>query len=167
MRLWYDKNGTSSFYPAAADAGYNPNSILKHLHLLVSHIGYPNFAYNIHNGGVENEATVPTTISAMLLQSYQKNMHVFADWPKNQDASFGDLLAVGDFLVSGKISEGRVSYVRITSRRGGECRLANPWGADRAVQLRIAGKQTTVLHGAVLKVSTQVGERLQFTPSPS
>lgn len=167
MRLWYDKNDTSSFYPAAADAGYNPNSILKHLHLLVSHIGYPNFAYNIHNGGVENEATVPTTISAMLLQSYQKDIHVFADWPKNQDASFGDLLAVGDFLVSGKISNGRVSYVRITSRRGGECRLANPWGADRAVQLRIAGKQTTVLHGAVLKVPTQVDERLLFTPSPS
>ncbi len=163
-RLWYDKNDTSSFYPAAADAGFNPDSILRHLDLLVTHIGYPNFAYNIGNGGIENEATVPTTISAMLLQSYQKYIHVFADWPKNQNASFGNLLAVGDFLVSSRIASGRVSYVRITSRHGGMCKLANPWGSTQAVQLRIAGKQTQVLHGAVLRIPTQVGERLQFTP---
>lgn len=164
MRIWYDSNDTSSFYPAAAGAGYNPDSILRHLHLLVTHIGYPNFAYNIGAGGVENEATIPTTICAMLLQSYQKNIHVFADWPKNQNASFGHLLACGDFLVSSKISGGRVSYVRITSQRGGLCRLANPWGADHSVQLRIAGGKPKVLRGAVLRNTTRAGERLFFTP---
>lgn len=166
-RLWYDSNDTSSFYPAAADAGYDPESILKHLHLLVTHIGYPSFAYAMPAGGIENEATVPTTISAMLLQSYQKNIHVFADWPKDKNASFGGLLAVGDFLVSSKMTGGRVAYVRITSRRGGLCRLANPWGASQAVRLRVAGGKPMVLHGAVLKVATHPGERVVFKPLSS
>ena len=164
MRLWYDSNDTSSFYPAAADAGYDPQSILAHLHLLVTHIGYPNFAYNIGAGGVENEATVPTAIAAMLLQSYQKNIHVFADWPKNEDAAFGNLLAVGDFLVSSRISGGKIGDVQITSQRGGLCHLANPWGSGQAVQLRVAGQAAKVLHGAAFNIPTHIGERLIFTP---
>lgn len=164
MRLWYDSNDTSSFYPAAADAGYDPESILTHLHLLVTHIGYPNFAFNIGAGGVENEATVPTTITAMLLQSYQKNIHVFANWPKHEDASFGDLLAVGDFLVSSRISGGKIDYVRIISQKGGTCQLANPWGADQAAKLRIVGGPAKVLHGAAFSIPTRMGERLIFTP---
>lgn len=163
-QLWYDNNDTSSYYPAAADVGYNPASILKHLHQLVTHIGYPNFAYAMPAGGVENEATVPTAIAAMLLQSYQKDIHVFADWPKDEDASFGNLLAVGDFLVSSKMDDGRVAYVRVTSKRGGLCRLENPWGAKQVVQLRVAGSKPVVLHGAVLKVMTHPGELLVFKP---
>jgi len=164
-RLWYDSNNTSNFYPAAANAGYDPDSILQHLNLLVTHIGYPNFAYKFGAGGVENEATVPTTIAAMLLQSYQKNIHVFANWPVNQDASFGDLLAVGDFLVSSSMSGGRVVEVKITSQRGGPCKLANPWGENRGVKVQIAGSPTKVLHGTVLTVATRAGEKLVFTPA--
>lgn len=163
-QLWYDNNDTSSYYPAAADVGYDPHSILKHLNLLVTHIGYPNFAYAMPAGGVENEATVPTTITAMLLQSYQKEIHVFADWPKDEDASFGNLLGVGAFLVSSKMAGGQIAYVRITSQRGGLCRLANPWGADQAVQLRAGGKKPVALQGAVLRVATHPGERLVFEP---
>ena len=163
-RLWYDSNNTSNFYPAAASAGYDPDSILDHLNLLVTHIGYASFAYKFGAGGVENEATVPTTIAGMLLQSYQKNIHVFANWPKNQDASFGDLLAVGDFLVSSSMSGGKVENVRITSQIGGPCNLANPWGPDEAVRVQIAGKQTRVLRGAVLNIPTVAGETLLFAP---
>ena len=164
-RLWYDSNNTSNFYPAAANAGYDPDSILQHLNLLVTHIGYPNFAYKFGAGGVENEATVPTTIAAMLLQSYQKSIHVFANWPTHQDASFGDLLAVGDFLVSGSMSGGKVGDVEITSQRGGLCNLANPWGADKAVEVRVEGGASKVLSGAVITVATRAGEKLVFTPS--
>jgi hypothetical protein len=162
-RLWYDNNDTSSFYPAAVGAGYDPQAILKHLHLLVTHIGYPSFAYDMPAGGIENEATVPTTIAAMLLQSYQKDIHVFPDWPSTKDASFGDLLAVGDFLVSSRLKDGHVAYVEITSQRGGLCRLANPWGAKNEVQLNVAGEKTNLLHGAVLSIPTHAGEHLLFT----
>lgn len=169
MRLWYDKNDTSSFYPAAADAGYNPQSILRHLHLLITHIGYPNFAFAMPAGGIENQATVPTTIAAMLLQSYQKNIHVFPDWPRQQNASFGNLLAVGDFLVASKLTHGQISYVRITSQRGGICNFANPWG-KHSVQLRIVGKKSRLLRGQVFRITTYPGEHISLRPlsqSPS
>lgn len=100
----------------------------------------------------------------MLLQSYQKNIHVFANWPKDEDASFGDLLAVGDFLVSSKLSAGKIDYVRITSRRGGMCHFANPWGPDQAVELRISGAPAKVLHGLAFSIPTRMGEMLLFTP---
>lgn len=44
----------------------------------------------------ENKATVQTTIVAMLLQSNQKEIHVSADWTKDEGAWFGNLL-VGIF----------------------------------------------------------------------
>ena len=163
MRLWYDSNDTSSFYPAAADVEYNPEVILRHLRLLVTHIGYANFAYAMPAGGIENEATVPTTIAAMLLQSYQRDIHVFPDWPRTEDASFGDLLAAGDFSVSSRLTGGHVAYVRIVSRRGGPCRLANPWGARRTVRLRVDTHAPVLRRGAVLRVATHPGERLLFT----
>lgn len=166
-RLWYDSNNTSNFYPAAADAGYDPVSILDHLHRLVTHIGFPSFAYQFGAGGVENEATVPTTLAAMFLQSYQTNIHVFPNWPRQQDASFGNLLAVGNFLVSSSIKAGAVQSVRITSNRGGICNLANPWGADRQVQIQVDAKQIKLLSGAVLSVTTLRGETLLFKPAPS
>jgi len=164
MQLWYDFNDTSSFYPAAADAGYDPDSILQHLHLLVTHVGFQNFVYNIKGGLIEDEATVPTTICAMLLQSYQKNIHVFPNWPKDQNASFGDLLACGDFLVSSAMNHGNVAYVKIISQRGGLCSLANPWPGGGPVQLQVAGAKTTTLNGSILAVPTQPGETLLFTP---
>ena len=166
-RLWYDNNNTSNYYAAAAGAGYDPTSILQHLHLLVTGIGYPNYAYKFPAGGIENEATVPTAIAAMFLQSYQENIHVFPDWPRNQDASFGDLLAVGDFLISSSIENGLVKSVAIKSLRGGVCHLANPWSADRAVKVHILGASSKVLHGEALTVATRAGDRLVFSPVAS
>lgn len=164
-RLWYDNNNTSNFYAAAAGAGYDPASILQHLHLLVTHIGYPSFAYRFPAGGIENEATVPTAITSMLLQSYQENIHVFPDWPADQDASFGNLLAVGNFLVSSSMKNGRAESVALTSLRGGVCRLANPWKEGQAVRLQISGASSQVLHGANLVVATHAGQKLVFTPA--
>ena len=73
-------------------------------------------------GGTEDFAIVPATISAMFVQSYQTNVHVFPNWPMDQDASFGNLNACGGFLVSSEVKEGKVSFVMILSNAGQECR---------------------------------------------
>ena len=62
------------------------------------------------------------------------------------------------------MSGGKIENVQITSQIGGPCNLANPWGSEQAVQLRIAGKQTKVLRGAILTISTVPGETLMFAP---
>lgn len=161
MKIWYDCNDTSCFYPALACIGYNPESILRHLNNLVTYIGYPSFAYHILCGGVENEATVPTTLCAMLLQSYQRNIHVFPDWPHNQNARFGNLLACGDFLVSSKIQSGRIAYVRIISQAGLPLRLENPWPGQEVLCASDRRRQQTV-SGRVITLPMRKGESLVF-----
>ena len=157
MRIWYDANDSSSFYPAAADVGYNPENIMRHLHTFVQHNAFPNFAYNIHNGGIENEATVPVTLCAMLVQSYQKNIRLFPDWPQNRDARFGNLLACGNFLISSAMRAGHVAYVQIISNAGRPLRLSNPW-PKQSVHYQIVGGKQGTLSGAVLMMPTHAGE---------
>ncbi len=161
QKTWYDFNNTSSFYPACAAIGYKPERILFHLHTLIRHFSYPNFVFQMGGGGTENFATVPVTICNMFLQSYQRNIHVFPDWPRNQNAAFRHLLACGDFLVSSRIAGGRIEYVVITSLRGGQCRIANPW-PDHPIRAAIRGGKTSRLSGAVLRVGMVKGQRLKL-----
>lgn len=162
QKTWYDHNNTSSFYPACAAVGYNPDRILYHLNMLIRHFSYPNFLFQMGGGGTENFATVPTTICSMFLQSYQKNILVFPNWPKNQNASFGNLLACGDFLISSRLYQGRIAYVQIISQRGGECHLVNPWPGRRVVvnQLQHPAKY---MRGKTLTFSMHAGETLRLT----
>ena len=164
MKIWYDCNDTSSFYPALADIGYDPVSILHHLDLLITHIGYPSFAYHIFCGGVENEATVPTAVCSMFLQSYQHNIHVFPDWPRSLNARFGNLLACGNFLISSSIKSGHISYVNILSNAGLPLRLENPW-PGRHVLYAAGGVPVQISSGKVITMSTRTGQSLLFWPA--
>ena len=162
QKTWYDFNNTSSFYPACAAVGYNPDRILYHLDMLISHCSYPNFLFQMGGGGTENFATVPTTICGMFLQSYQKNILVFPNWPKNQNASFGNLLACGDFLISSRLHQGRIMYVQITSGRGGPCHLVNPWPGRRVAVSQLRHMRRTI-RGKTLSLITRAGETLRLT----
>ncbi len=163
QRLWFDFNNTCSFYPAAACAGYNPVSILNHMHILTRHFMRPNFAFWFGGGGVENCADIPAGLCAMFLQSYQTNIHVFPDWPISQNASFGDLLACGNFLISSRLRNGHIQFVRIVSNSGRELRLANPW-PGHPVHVSFTGGRTKTIRATVLKIPTTPGESLTFTP---
>ena len=162
QKTWYDFNSTSSFYPACAAVGYNPDKILYHLDMFIGHFSYPNFLFQMGGGGTENFATVPTTICGMFLQSYQKNILVFPNWPKNQNASFGNLLACGDFLISSRLHKGRIAYVQIISRRDGMCHLVNPWPGQQVRVSRARHPEKTIA-GKTLTLATRAGELLRLT----
>ncbi len=162
-QIWYDYNDTNSYYPAAADVGYNPNAILHHLGVLIAHCAYPSFAFQMGGGGEENFATVPTTICSMLMQSYQKNIILFPDWPVKQNAAFGHLLACGDFLVSSRIHSGRVAYVKVIAQRGGMLRIVNPWPHAGAL-LSERAKPPIKFSAQVIRLRTTPGEVLIFRP---
>jgi alpha-L-fucosidase 2 len=63
----------------------------------------------------------------MLMQSHEGVIRLFPCWPKDQDARFGTLRAVGSFLVSAELKGGVISGVKITSEKGGDCVIVNPW----------------------------------------
>ncbi len=160
---WYDFNNQCSFYPGAACAGYAPGEILTNLHELITHYAYPNFMIHAGGGGTENFAVTPATLACMFLQSYQKNIHLFPDWPKDRDATFGNLNACGGFLVSSQIKQGEVAYVKIESTAGEECRIVNPWNGRTVSMLSNHGIRLPQ-SGNLLTFPTIKGETVEIRP---
>jgi hypothetical protein len=160
---WYDYNNECTFYPGAACIGYDPHEILKNIDGLIQTQMAPNFMFRTGGGGTEDFAIVPATISAMFLQSYQKNIHLFPDWPMDQDASFGNLSACGGFLLSSQVTQGKIDFVKVQSLAGQKCSLANPWPQNR-VSVSNNRSQSAVLSGAVLSFATQPGDLILLKP---
>ena len=163
MGRWNDGNGTNTFYPAAARVGHDPKDILTHLASWVKGNTYPNLHIHTGGGGIENFNTVPSTIAEMLLQSFQGKLRLFANWPSDADARFGDLRAYGAFLVSSDRRAGSFKYVRIVSEAGGKAVLLNPWPAG-AVRLFKNGADAGTLNGTELSLETAKGDVLHLAP---
>jgi hypothetical protein len=159
---WYDYNADNFSYPSAACIGFDPNQILANLDIFLSLYSYNNFMINAGGGGTEQFSTVPGTLAAMFLQSYQTNIHVFPDWPTNQSAAFGNFNACGGFLVSSAITLGSPNYVQIQSTAGQMLKLVNPW-PGAAVQCVSSLTGISPLSGTVLYYQTQAGEVLTLT----
>jgi alpha-L-fucosidase 2 len=163
MGRWSDGNGTVTFYPAAARVGHDPSDILTHLAAWVNGNTYPNLHIHTGGGGIENFNTVPSTIAEMLLQSFQGKLRVFANWPSNKDARFGDLRGYDAFLLSSDRRGGNVKYVRIVSEVGGKAVLVNPWPMG-SVRLFKNGADAGTLNGAELSLDTAKGDVLHLAP---
>jgi len=163
MARWSDGNGTETFYPAAARVGHDPADILSHLDAWVQGNSYPNLCIHTGGGGVENFNTVPSTISEMLLQSFQGKLRVFANWVTSSDARFGNLRAWGGFLVASRLQGGTVQYIRIASEQGQPVTVVNPW-AGKTVRLYRNGVDGGTLDGAEVMFPTGKGEVVTLVP---
>ncbi|MCL5098918.1 MAG: glycoside hydrolase family 95 protein [Candidatus Omnitrophica bacterium] len=76
----------------------------------------------------------PIVVNESLLQSYTGQLRL-APVKLQGTARFGQLRAVGAFLVSGEVKAGsRVSYAAITSEAGRPCSIIKPWAGE--VRLR-------------------------------
>jgi hypothetical protein len=163
MARWSDDNGTNTFYPAAVRVGHDPQEVLSHLEEWATGHSYPNLHIHTGGGGVENFNTVPATLAEMLLQSFQGKLRVFANWPLDEDARFGDLRAYGAFRVSSDIRNNVVQYVRIISEVGQTAILVNPW-SDQDVHLYRNGVDAGLVSGTELQLPTVATEVLQLAP---
>lgn len=104
--------------------------------------------------------SLPAVINECMLQSYTGTLRLFPNWPKDKDAEFRDLRAVGAFLVSARWSQGQVEWLRVSSEVGGKLRIINPW-AGKVVVTR--GGSKTELTGQVLEIGTKVGEVIRLS----
>ncbi len=112
------------------------------------------------NGGFGAAAAV----LEMLLQSWNGVVRVFPSVPDRwHDAWFEDLRAEGAFVVSSRLSGGKVAFIDITSEVGGTCYVLNPWSAGATVTSLSDGK-IRVLDGDTLEIPTRKGDRLRLTP---
>jgi alpha-L-fucosidase 2 len=103
-------------------------------------------------------------VMEMLLQSYNGCIRLFPSIPDRwHDAYFRDLRAEGAFVVTAKLENDRVRFVRIRSEKGGSCKVKNPFTGRKAEMARFAagGSELTgklkVLSGDVLSFETSSG----------
>lgn len=76
---------------------------------------------------LEGNFAFASAIQEMLLQSHTGVVKVFPAIPQEwKNASFDKLRAMGAFLVSAKLENGRVSHLSVYSEKGGELRILSP-----------------------------------------
>ena len=105
---------------------------------------------------------LPLVINECLMQSYDGAIRLYPNWDKKTDAEFTTLRAVGAFLVSSRLQNGRIEFVRILSEKGRPCKLHNPYG-DGTVTLRRPNGKTETLSGKLLAFKTAPGEEIVIT----
>lgn len=88
--------------------------------------------------------------------------YLFPAWPRDWDAQF-TLAARDAFVISASLIKGSIEFVEIHSRKGGTCRVENPW--DQAeVSLYRDGKEAAIVSGRLLVIPTAIGERIYLVP---
>ena len=105
--------------------------------------------------------SLPAVINECLLQSYNGTLRFFPNWPKDKDAEFKTLRAVGAFLVSASFKNGTVQWIEINSEAGSELSIVNPW--KDGCQVKTAKKQWHTSR-KILDFPTEKGEKLRLTP---
>ena len=160
MGRWSDNNGFASWYTACARIGFDPKMILARLRAECDRCSYPNLVLNYGGGGIENVAGL-LAVNEMLLQSHEDVIRFFPVWPENLDARFGDLRAVGAFLVSAELRNGVVGRVKIRSEKGQPCTVQNPW-PGRPAQLVRDGRLAEAIDSPRFAFKTFPGELIEL-----
>lgn len=163
MNRWADYNGFSSWYTACARVGYDPKVILARLRAECDQHSFPNGLLYYGGGGIESCGGF-LAINEMLLQSHEGVLRFFPCWPPDQDARFGDLLAVGAFRVSAALKNGEVSGVRIVSEKGRPCLVQNPWPGRAVNVVRNGSPGVPVAAAPRFELETAPGEVLELSP---
>jgi hypothetical protein len=154
-------NGFCKIFPIAARIGWPADDLVEKFKAAIQHQWRPsNLTVFQGGGGIETSGSIEA-LNSMLLQHEGGVLRVFPDWPAKMDASFTRLLAKGAFVVSSEQHAGTVSYLDVTSEKGGLLTIMNPWGA-RPVHLASGGKAGRKIlrpdHNGHIKLATIPGE---------
>ncbi len=160
---WYETLHTNSNYPSAVRIGLDHDTIYNDLKYFIEKYRGTNGYLKEYMVGIEACSTTPATINEMLLRSHPNVVEVFPVWNKEKDAVFQDLRAEGAFLVSSRLLDGDVQYIKITSEQGRDCNILNPWDAKTLSIIR-NGKDTKVDVGERFTLKTSKNEILIIAP---
>lgn len=111
---------------------------------------------------LEGNFAFASGVQEMLLQSHAGYIAVFpaisSSW---KEASFTNLRAIGAFLVSAKLEQGKVSEVKIISEKGNAIRLKSPFSTSK---VSVNGHELTVGSTGFIEINTQEGEVINIKP---
>jgi hypothetical protein len=164
-------NGFQKEFPIAARVGWPAGDLFEKLRAaILYHWREPSLTVAHRSGGIETAGTTEC-INSMLMQHEDGVLRIFPDWPKDKDATFKRLLAKGAFVISSEMKDGAIPYVDITSEKGGELTMANPWPGSKptierinaATRAKIAPIAYKIVQGSVV-FTTKPGERYLVRP---
>ncbi|MHC4505123.1 MAG: hypothetical protein ACYTFI_17595, partial [Planctomycetota bacterium] len=161
MQRWFDNNGDTSFFPAAAYVGYEPELIYQKLNKYITSCYRPNGLRGRQGHGAEKLSTIPNTVNMMLCSVHDDVMRVYPAWPMDKDARFANLRQFGAFLVGSELNDGKIQYVDVLSEKGRTLALINPWPGQKVSAL--SDGATTVVGGQRLILKTRPNQALRFT----
>ena len=78
-------------------------------------------------GGWTETLSCMAPLQEMLLQSWDGAIRLFPYWPRERDVAFKSFRAQGAFLVSAKVSHGKLEPVRVESEKGARCLIHGNW----------------------------------------
>ncbi|MFC1738530.1 glycoside hydrolase family 95-like protein [Planctomycetota bacterium] len=159
----FDTRNVTHVFAATARVGYDPDVILSMMQKRIRSTGFENLWIFQGGGGIETCGGFTAGLNEMLLQSHEKVLRLFPVWPKDKDAHFGRLRAVGAFLVSSGYMDGQVQYAIIESEKGRDCTVLNPW-PGKAVALYRNGSKAETLKGDRFTFKTKNGENISLVP---
>lgn len=108
---------------------------------------------------LEGNFAFASGIQEMLIQSHTGTVQVFPAIPALWETlSFDNLRAEGAFLVSAQRKNGVVEKIVITSEKGGEVKLKNPFGANK---FKVDAEFTA--DDDILTIPTTVGQKIALT----
>ncbi len=158
-----DTRNVTHAFAAAARVGYDPDVILSMMQKRINASGFDNLWIFQGGGGIETCGGFTAGLNEMLLQSHEKVLRFFPVWPKDKNARFGRLRAVGAFLVSSGYMDGQVQYAVIESEKGRDCTVVNPWPGKTVTLYRDRSKAET-LSGERFTFKTSEGETILLLP---
>lgn len=154
-------NGVETCFPAAVRVGYDSDKILAFLKDRIEVCSFPNLWTTAGGGGTETLSTVPLTVNEMLMQSYEHLVRIFPNWNRKKNAEFSNLRAYGAFLVSSKLEDQKIKYVKLYSEAGRKCIIENPWPSKKVYLKR--GNNVTEIEGKTLTFDTKIGENIELS----
>ncbi|MEO6000480.1 MAG: glycoside hydrolase N-terminal domain-containing protein [Chitinophagaceae bacterium] len=104
---------------------------------------------------------LPAVVNECMMQSYDGTIRLFPNWPKDKDAVFHNLRAVGAFLVSATQKNGGVSEIKILSEKGARLKIVMPWPKGGYLINNSVKKK---IDGNVIDIKTSPGEYITLQP---
>ena len=105
---------------------------------------------------------LPVVVNECLMQSYDGTIRLFPNWPLEKDAEFHNLRAVGAFLVSVELKNGKIKMINVESEKGGLLKISLPHEQNITV---ISKKGTKRMNAKEISISTDMGEIVTIQPN--
>lgn len=103
---------------------------------------------------------LPAVVNECLMQSYTGTIQLFPNWPMDTDARFSTLRAVGAFLVSAALEDGKVQWVEIKSEKGSPLKVSSPWGRNGFIETNGTRQPITT---DLIEMNTSSGMEIRLT----